>query len=401
MHGYGSTVMHLSSQNRILKAANLIEEGRWGGPQKRITLVATALNDHAIETTVLLPWRDSERFRQALDSAGVAWKALPLHRLGRDWYTLLSYGLTFVLDIYHLWRELRTGGYDLIHVSGGAWQIKGPIAGRLAGVPVIWHLNDTQMPRALVTQFKYLGRLADGFFIAANRVKKYYIDGTALEKVPAYSIPAPVVTRDYSYQAANVDNSICSKNFPRIVTVSNISPIKGLQTLIEASALLKGRLENFSVSIVGVLHSNQKKYFSELTELCKKYGLDNNILFEGERQHVQGVLKCADIYVCCSVAEASPMAVWEAMSMGCAIVSTDVGDVAEYIQNGVNGFVVPVGDAQAMADTILKLAGDEALRLDFGKKAREVACRELDLSVIAERTAKGYRAVCAAHHQVI
>src|SRR3989339_2017157 len=87
MHGYGSTVMHLSSQNRILKAANLIEEGRWGGPQKRITLVATALNDHAIETTVLLPWRDSERFRQALDSAGVAWKALPLHRLGRDWYT--------------------------------------------------------------------------------------------------------------------------------------------------------------------------------------------------------------------------------------------------------------------------------------------------------------------------
>lgn len=326
---------------------------------------------------------------------------MPLHRLGRGWKTILVYASTFVFDIYQLRRELRHGGYDLLHVSGGAWQFKGPIAGRLAGVPVVWHLNDTQMPRLLVALFKWLGKLADGFFVAAKRVQIYYIDGTSLGKIPAYSVPAPVVTSDYKRNSTITDESINVNAYPRIVTVANINPIKGLQTLIEASAVLKERLDNFSVSIVGALHLNQKNYHTMLNELISRYDLEENVFFVGEREHVQGVLKSADIYVCSSVAEASPMAVWEAMSMGCAIVSTDVGDVAEYIKNGENGFVVPVGDAEEMADAICTLAEDEVLRREFGKKAREVACQELDVSVIAEKTARGYAAVVAAQRQNI
>ena len=82
--------------------------------------------------------------------------------------------------------------------------------------------------------------------------------------------------------------------------------------------------------------------------------------------------------------------------MGCAIVSTDGGDVSEYIKSGENGFVVPVGDAQAMADAITRLAADAVLCKEFGLRAREVACRELDISVIAEKTACAYRAIIAA-----
>ncbi|CAK0772087.1 conserved hypothetical protein [Gammaproteobacteria bacterium] len=387
-------------RHRPTQVANLIEEGRWGGPQKRIALVATALKAHTVETTVLLPERDSERFRNVLNEAGVAWKTFPLHRLGRERRTLLIYVLTFLNDTYCIWRALRQGSYDLLHVSGGVWQFKGPIAGRLAGVPVIWHLNDTQMSRAFIVLFRWLGKCVDGFFVAANRVQKYYLDGTSLETIPAYLIPAPVVTDDYSRQSVSTNESIDAKVFPRIVTVSNINPIKGLLTLIEASALIKFRLDTFSVSIIGALHSNQNSYFKMLNKLIAKHNLEENVFFMGECQHVSGILKSADIYVCSSFAEASPMAVWEAMSMGCAIVSTDVGDVSEYIKDGENGFIVPVGDEQSMANAICKLVEDQTLRYEFGRKAREVACRELDLSIVAEMTAKGYKAVLAAHKEL-
>lgn len=376
-----------------MRVLNLIEEGRWGGPQKRIALVSDALKDSGVETTVLLPLRESERFQVVLNKVAVCSKAIPLHRLGQGWRTLLVYSLTFPIDIYRIWRELRAGGYSLLHVSGGAWQFKGPIAGWLAGVPVVWHLNDTQMPRVLVTLFRRLGRLADGFFLAARRVKSYYIDGTSLETIPAYSMPAPVITGDYAREDTQPDESIWEKTFPRIVTVSNVNPIKGLGTLIESGSILKDRLDNFSISIVGSIFSTQAAYYSELNRLVAEHDLSSKVFFAGERQDVRGALRAADIYVCSSVAEASPMAVWEAMSMGCAIVSTDVGDVSEYITDGINGFIVPVGDAKAMADAICVLAEDESLRHEFGKKAREVAVRELDLAVIAKKTADAYREI--------
>lgn len=380
-------------QPQVLRVANLIEEGRWGGPQKRISLVAAELKRLSVDTTVLLPIAESDHFRQVLDEAGVKWKALSLRRLGRGWHVLLGFAVSLPGDIFRLWRELKTGDYDLLHVSGGAWQFKGPIAGRLAGIPVIWHLNDTQMPAPLVVLFRCTGYIADAFIVSAKRVRAYYLDGTSLGRMPSYVVPPPVVTRDLSRELVVADEAVQALASPRIVTVANINPIKGLETLIEAASILKSRMEFFSISIVGPVPSTQARYFSMLNDMVEQRGLRAHVHFVGKRSHVEGVLKSADIYVCSSYAESGPMAVWEAMSMSCAIVSTDVGDVSKYLSNGENGFVIPVRNPEAMADAICKLAKDEALRIEFGKKAREVACQRLDIGVIAEKTANAYRLV--------
>ena len=388
--------MGLVESLRPLRVANIIEEGRWAGPQKRITLVSSALKQHAVETVVLLPKWESAHFREELDKAGVASKALSLHRLGRGWKTLAIYALTFFTDVFAIWRVLRRGHFDAIHVSGGAWQFKGVIAGRLACTPVIWHLNDTQMPSLLVALFRKIGKLANGFIVAAKRVRYYYIDGTTLDNIPVFLVPAPVVTALYSPSVAARDEQIFALETPRIVTVANVNPTKGLQTLIDAVASLSEKLVGFSIIIVGPVYSSQASHFEQLQSRIKTAHLDNNVHFVGVKEDIPSVLSYADVYVCASIAEASPMAVWEAMSMGCAIVSTDVGDVAEYIENGKNGLVVPVGDAQAMADAIARLAADAELRCQFGQRAREVACRELDISVIAEKTASAYRVILAS-----
>jgi hypothetical protein len=64
----------------------------------------------------LLPVAESGRFRQAVDDKGVSLKSLSLLR--RGWRILSGYAFTFFSDVSRLWRELKYGRYDLLHVSG-------------------------------------------------------------------------------------------------------------------------------------------------------------------------------------------------------------------------------------------------------------------------------------------
>ena len=73
-----------------------------------------------------------------------------------------------------------------------------------------------------------------------------------------------------------------------------------------------------------------------------------------------------------------------------AIVSTDVGDVSRYLKDGVNGFIVPPKDVKALAEKVSILIEDEKLRVKFGKLARAVAVKELDVAICADKHRKFY-----------
>lgn len=378
-----------------MRVANIIEESRWGGPQKRIVLVASALRDFGIDTVVLHPSCDADQFKQSLLEANIDSKCLSLHRLGRGWVLIFYYLVSFPLDVFRIWMYLiaNRARLDLLHVSGGAWQIKGPIAGWLAGIPVIWHLNDTQMPTLLVTLFKFVSRTASAYIVAARRVQDYYFSSLGGNKKLISHVPAPVLSADLSRHNFSECSTIASCEAVRIVTVANITPVKGIELLVDVCEILSKNCIAYSLHIAGSIHASQRNYFDSIQASIKEQGVSESVYFHGRKNNIGEILKAADIYVCSSVAEASPMSVWEAMSMECAIVSTDVGDVSLYIQNGYNGFIVPVGDSQAMADAIIKLVNTPELRKLFGKRAREVACRELDINIIAAKTAEAYRSV--------
>ena len=110
----------------------------------------------------------------------------------------------------------------------------------------------------------------------------------------------------------------------------------------------------------------------------------NNIHFLDGKEDVRPFLKIMDIYVCSSDNEASPLSVWEAMSMEKAVVSTDVGDVGKFINNGTNGFIVNRKDSNALAKRIINLAEEPELKNNFGKSARLVVKNKLNLNLCAK-----------------
>ena len=90
---------------------------------------------------------------------------------------------------------------------------------------------------------------------------------------------------------------------------------------------------------MGPVLLNQKRYYKNLLETCNELNL-NNFEFIGKRNDIRSILNRFDIFVMTSKFEAGPMTLFEAMSMSKPIISTDVGDVKNFIKNGFNGFVL-------------------------------------------------------------
>lgn len=373
-----------------MRIANVIEEGKLGGPQVRMVRVAAALGDRA-ETLIVMPRANSGPFREMCEAYGVLYRALPLSRITKEWRAALAYVFFSPWEVVRLARLLRREQIDLVHVSGGSWQYKAVIAARLAGVPSVWHLNDTFAPGWVRRLFQVVAPLASGFIFASHRSQAYYgglIRGGRLQAV----VPATVDTATFDPSLELTADPHVPSDGPIICTIANVNPIKGLETLIRAAARLRAMGHAPHVVIAGATPDRQRGYHRRLEALADELGLDR-LHFIGARSDVRPVLKQLDVYICCSVAESSPVSVWEAMSMALPVVATDVGDVARHVRNDKEGFILPEGDDKAMAERIAQLLDDPGRAAQMGAAAREAA-QAFNPDEIAKLTLGIYEPVC-------
>lgn len=373
----------------MIRVCNIIEEGRYGGAQARIVNVAGRLKKKEIYTTVIFPARNSERLHRELQLNEINFMRLSLTRMSWEKKEILRYLAGFIPEIISLYRILRKEKFDLVHVNT-SYQIKGAIAARISGTPVVWHLNDTRMTAVVRLVSTLVMRLcARGFIVAGKRVYDYYIRDGRLTGFPCFEIQAPVDTSKFNPLTVKKDPQFSKYKGLKILTVANINPIKGIESFIIMAALLMRSLDGLHFFISGPVFRNQKYYFEKLQSIIKAYNLQN-ICFTGSTENVQSVMKAVDICVFTSLYEASPTAIWEAMSMAKPIVTTDVGSVNELIVDGESGFIVPVGDAGALAAKVELLISDKKFRNRMGKMARQQAVRNLDIDICVGKHIKTY-----------
>ena len=380
--------------NKPIKVANIIEEGRIGGPQSRMLVVAASL-DKRISTTLIFPKTNSDELQQKSDKLGVEYLLLPLTTLKRDWKTITKYLIFFIFEVIMISILLKKHKFDIVHISGGSWQYKGVLAAKLVGIKSVWHLNDTFVPNIIRKIFSFTSFFADSFIYASHQTKKYYSKLISSNK-KNFLIQAPVDIHFFNpnknYQ---FDKFLKKKKFKKkivIGTVANINPAKGLDTFIKAKKELLSFEKDIIFIIVGSISKSQKKYYDYLNNIIKD-GNIKDIYFINSRRDVRPLLKRFDIYVCSSDNEASPLSVWEAMSMKKPIVSTNAGDIGKFIVNGVNGYLVNVGDEIALGKKIKKLSLNSNLRKKFGELARKTAIKKLDLKICTQLHLSAYQSI--------
>lgn len=383
----------INSLNKQIKVANIIEEGRIGGPQIRMALLASALNKK-IDTTLIFPKKNSLDFQKKCNELGVKYRLMPLTTIKRSWITIITYIICAPYEIFSLFLFLKKNHFNIVHLSGGSWQFKGIIAAKLANKKVIWELNDTYVPFVIKIIFYFLSNFSNGFIYASHRTKNYYkrlIPRLAKNFVIQSPVDINFFDPDIHYNLKVMKENI---DFKKIIigTVSNVNPVKGLDTLINAAKKLDYLKNEIIFIIIGAIHKNQKKYYEYLKDLLKKNDLQN-VYFLGMRNDIKELLSKINIYICCSNFESSPLSVWEAMSMKKAIISTNVGDVERFIDNEVNGLIVPTRDENSLAEAIKKFIKNPELRIEYGKKVRKIAERQLNIQTCAKLNLEAYKSI--------
>jgi glycosyltransferase involved in cell wall biosynthesis len=125
-------------------------------------------------------------------------------------------------------------------------------------------------------------------------------------------------------------------------------------------------------------------FLRELAEECKVAGRVKFLGYVEKDEDKFGYYQCCDLFLLSSLHEGMGIVVQEAMEFGMPVVATDHGGQVDLIRNGDNGILVPVRNPQAIAQAVMKLYRNAALRKAFDRKNREII-KQYYAPAIAER----------------
>jgi glycosyltransferase involved in cell wall biosynthesis len=166
----------------------------------------------------------------------------------------------------------------------------------------------------------------------------------------------------------------------QLVTICRLVPAKGLDILLHACAELQRRNLPFVLHIIG-----DGPIREQLEGLSQQLGIYDNTIFYGYMLHPEELLPFFDVFVLPSRAEAFGSVFAEAALCLLALVGTNVGGIAEQIEDGVNGLLVPSENPIALADALDTAISDPHFRYEMARAALNKAKKTYSLSrVISE-----------------
>jgi glycosyltransferase involved in cell wall biosynthesis len=167
-----------------------------------------------------------------------------------------------------------------------------------------------------------------------------------------------------------------------ITHIANIREEKDQATLLEALKILEENLKEWRLTFCGrdLIHMKH-----EFIKRLSSWNLQQKVVFIDCVDDVKTLLIDADIFILSSISEALPMSALEAMSMGVPCILTDVGGCSDIVDDGINGFLIPQKNPQAIADRVLFLANNPDQLRKMRIEARKKIVREFDLERIVGR----------------
>ena len=156
----------------------------------------------------------------------------------------------------------------------------------------------------------------------------------------------------------------------RIVSVGRLYPQKDQKTMIEAFAKVSKRYPDWSLTIFG--EGPEREALESLVERLK---VKDKVLLPGRSENIIDELNKSKIFCLSSVYEGMSNALVEAICVGLPIVTTKVSGTEELIKDGENGFIVNIGDKEAMAKALVKIIEDENLQNQFAEKNKAQAIK--------------------------
>lgn len=375
-----------------MKVLCVVHYANFGGPHNESLRLLEPLRRRGWETVVAIP-DEPGTAAERLRAGGVEVELLPLGRLraSADPRSLLRFAREFWPTVRALEQTIERTGAGIVRI-GGLVNPHAAFAARRAGVAVVWQIVDSRAPAPLRRlAMPFVRRLADAVMFDGEALIELH-GGRESLAVPAFVYFPPVDTARFEPSAGHRREVREQLGIPQgaqvMGTVSSLNPMKGVEHFLEAAALVAAARPETRFVVVGGAPESHRAYREELQRRADELALPNPIVFAGERDDVERWYPAFDVHVICSRprSEGTTTTAMEAQACGAPVVATRVAAVAEVVEDGVTGLLVEPERPGAIADAVLRLLGDDALRARMGSAGRGAATERF----ASERTADVY-----------
>ena len=281
-----------------------------------------------------------------------------------------------IKSIVEIYKIVRKGKYDIVHVHTPAAGILGRVAAKLAGTPLIIYT-------------------AHGFYFHEGMSRAKYNIVLKIEKYLAKYFTDFIFTQSEEDGKTALENHFIDKN--KILTISNgvdtqesFNPINIESDKID-ELYKEFNLERNDKIITFVGRLVQEKGVMDLLEAFNGANFNDEakvkllIVGDIEQSDINSILYITDVFCLPSYREGMPRSIIEAMAMECAVVATDIRGSREEVIDGKTGFLVPVNSINNLSDKIKELAEDEKLLKKMKNAGRRRAEKLFDEKEIVEK----------------
>jgi glycosyltransferase involved in cell wall biosynthesis len=287
-----------------------------------------------------------------------------------------------------LWRRwLHLLGADVptvahIHTcSGLSYFLDGVlvILARVRGVPVVLHIHGGSFD----TFMDALGRVPRAIARAVARRAAHVVVLSEIwrERLGPRLPGARLHVVENGVPAVGLEPNVTAAKQPVVLFVGSLCGAKGVQELVRAFAKLVPHAR-----LVCVGPESEPGYLAFLQSLAAGLGVGDRVSFPGPAspEVVRAWLNRATMFVLPSHIEGMPLVLLEAMAAGLPVVATPVGAVPSVVEQDRFGYLVPVGDVDALAAALGRLLADEGLRQRFGQTARATWAARFSIERVAQ-----------------
>lgn len=359
--------------------------GYYGANKSLLTLITLLRERYGITPVVLLP--NYGVVCDELDKAKIEYRIFHYYWWVNDNHGLFQWLLNKRKQLRNWFRVKRIcsvfadKSFDLVYTNSICVNMGYLIAKRL-GLPHIWHLRENFDSFSLTLSLSLPRSLA----IWASPINTRYllISDFMMDSFQKY---LPIERMVRVYNGVSLPSSVYrkSKNYPKgrlqICCVGVLSSQKNQLELLKAQSILLQRNTEVDVWIVG---SGKQDYSELLHSFVKQNGLEQFVHFTGHSDDVFGILQEMNLGVVCARDEAFGRVTVEFMLMQMPVIVSRSGANAELIESGLSGDVYPLGNIEALADSIEQYVRNPDLVEMHGRAGELVAKRNFSAENNAE-----------------
>lgn len=351
------------------------------GAEHSLLLLLRHLDRGQVTPLVALP--SAGPFSEALEREGIPVLRIPFGPL-RDFMGVLK-------SVRRLLALIRDHRIDLLHANGPQTNVCAGIAGRLTGVPAVWHARNLIYGRMWDVD-RALAGLATRIICNSDAIRERFRGSPAWDK--AVTIVNAVDTREFhpgqSGEPFRLEMGV-PDGVMVVGIVGRIGLGKGHEVFVEAAIRVLARDSAVRFFVIGdTLFPEDAWRTDELRRRVKEAGCDDRIRFVGYRRDIPQIMRGLDVLVLASEAEPCGRVLFEAMASGTAVVATNTGGTPEIVRDGMEGILIPPRNPAALADAIGAVIDDPRLREKLGRNGVARVHQEFAVDRYVARTLEVY-----------